>query len=443
MGSANRRVVITGLGAITPLGLDARSYWEGLCAGKSAVRAIPEYEACPSHIAATIPSFEPRSYLEKKDRKRLPVMVRTFQFAVACAKLALEDASLTVASIDSTRLATIFGSSTIPSELSDLGRAGQLCMSLPTHAEIERKWGAEGLAVIPPMWMLCHIPNMIGCHVSVIHDAQGPSNTITETDLGGLLAVGEGWRMIRQGRADVALAGSADTRMAPIAWVKQYHFSPLSKSQDPATACRPFDRGRDGIVLGEGGAVLILEELEHARRRQAKIYAEVTGFGSAFDRSVDRGIGRWPRGAPGDRSKLYPPRSGSNGLVRAIQAALAIGRIDPTDLDHINAQGYSTVADDAWEARSLSALAPAVDVFAVKSYIGTLGAGSGAVELAASLLAMRHGTLPATLNYEVPDPACPVRVNASPRPIERPNFVKVGFTELGQCAAIACRAWSD
>src|SRR5262249_38193496 len=147
----------------------------------------------------------PRAYLDKKDRKRLPVMVRTFQLAVAAARMAAQDARVTPETVDLTRLATIFGSGTIPSELSDLGVASQATANcLPMVVDL-RRWGSEGMGLVPPMWMLCHIPNMLGCHVSIVHNAQGPSNTITQTDLAGLLAMGEAWRMVRHDKADVAL----------------------------------------------------------------------------------------------------------------------------------------------------------------------------------------------------------------------------------------------
>jgi 3-oxoacyl-[acyl-carrier-protein] synthase II len=204
--------------------------------------------------------------------------------------------------------------------------------------------------------------------------------------------------------------------------VRQCLCLPLSRRQQaPEQASRPFDRDRDGMVVGEGAGVFVLEEREHARRRGARVYAELVGFGAAFDRH----------------------RNGA-GLARAIRVALAEAGIGPDDIDHINAQGFSTVAEDAWEARGLQEVfadcRPPVPVFAAKSYFGHLGAGSGTAELAASLLALEHGQLPPTLNYEHPDPACPVAVAAgAPRPVVRSHVLKVGFTAMGQCAALVIR----
>jgi 3-oxoacyl-[acyl-carrier-protein] synthase II len=256
--------------------------------------------------------------------------------------------------------------------------------------------------------------------VSIIHNAQGPNNTITESDVAGLLAMGEAFRILCRDQADFFLVGGADSRLSPLSMVRQCLFLPLSRrNETPEKACRPFDRGRDGVVLGEGGSVLVLEELEHARRRGARIYAEVLGFGSAFDRN----------------------QSGT-GLIRAIRAALKDAGIGPEEVDHVNASGYSSVPADAWEARALHEVFGQWDtpVTAVKSYFGSLGAGSSITELAASLLALTNGVVPPTLNFEEPDPACPVTViTGSPRPMQKPYVLKVAFTGQGQCAALVCR----
>jgi 3-oxoacyl-[acyl-carrier-protein] synthase II len=271
--------------------------------------------------------------------------------------------------------------------------------------------------------MLKYLPNMLACHVSILHNAQGPNNTITESEASGLLALGEARRILKRDQADFFLVGGADSKINPLSMVRQCLFATLSRRNDaPEKAARPFDRGRDGLVVGEGAGVVVLEDLEHARRRGARIWAEVAGFGSAFDR---------------DHS--------GKGLARAVRAALAEAGVGPEDIDHVNAHGLSTVEADACEARGLQEVfggaCRAVPVFAAKSYFGNLGAGSGLTELSASVLALHHGVVPATLNYEVPDPACPVTVLAAPAEVRRPYFVKVGFTEMGQCAAVVCRKW--
>lgn len=444
MEMTSRRAVITGIGAITPLGLDAASFWEALRAGRSGVKTLtlPHSSCFVTHFGAPAEGFDAKSYLDKKDRKRLAVMSRPFQLAAAASRLALQDAGINLEQLDPTRLATVLGSGVIPNEPLEFARGGRSSSIGVGHVDMQR-WGAEGMSLVPPMWMLSYIPNMVGCHVSVLNNAQGPSNTITQTDLAGLLAVGEAWRYLRRHQADVVLAGAGDTRISVMGLIRQQLMQPLSRrNQAPERACRPFDRDRDGLVLGEGGGIFVVEAEEHARKRGARIYGELVGFGAAFDASAERGIGRWRIGSPAERRQPYPRRPGrQHGLVRAIRIALKQAGIGPGDLDHVNAHGCSTIPDDIWEAQGLAeALGPnAVPVFTPKSRFATLGAAGGPLELAASLLAMIHGELPASLNWDHPDPACPVRVATSLQPITRSHFLKVSFTELGQCAALVCR----
>jgi 3-oxoacyl-[acyl-carrier-protein] synthase II len=419
-----RRAVITGIGAVTPLGIGAGAFWEALALGRSGVRRLPG-----AHVGAL------------KERKRLSVMSRSFQFAVAAAKLALEDAALTPDQLDPTRLGSVLATGTVSNDPVEFARGGYL--SVRGVGDIDmRKFGQEGLSLVPPMFMLSYIPNMVGCHVSVLNNAQGPSNTITATDAAGTMALGEALRYIRSGRADAVLVGGADTRLTLIGSVRQELMHPLSRrNHAPAQACRPFDKDRDGIVLGEGGVLFVLEELKHARRRGARIYAELMAVAAAFDKSVDRRVGRWPRGSPRQRYEPYPRRGAEHGLTRAIRTAFAQADVTPRDLDHINAHGLSTIPDDIWEAEGIAAAlgGAAVPVLAAKSYVGHLSAGGGPVEIAASLLALHHGVLPASLNCDHPDPACPVKVSCEPRTVTKRVFLKISTTELGQCVAVVCK----
>jgi 3-oxoacyl-[acyl-carrier-protein] synthase II len=425
MSFSSRRAVLTGIGVVNPIGLDLPSFWAALCRGQSGIHRLQVFDPAPlpCHIAGEIVNFDAKNYIDKKERKSLRVMARSIQLAVAAAQLALNDSGVDKQALDPTRFGIEFGSSLIASELEELGPAAQVSGNCqPDTIDLE-KWGDQGLACIPPLWMLKYLPNMLACHVSILHNAQGPNNTITESDVASLLALGEAYRILGRDQADFFLVGGGESKLNPLSLVRQALFQPLSRRNDaPEKASRPFDRGRDGMVLGEGAGVLVLEELEHARRRGARIYAEMVGFGASFDRD----------------------RSGA-GLARAIRAALNDAGIGPGDVDHINAQGCSVVDLDAWEARGLQEVFgdchPAVPVFAAKSYFGNLGAGSGTSELAASLLALQHGQLPATLNYEEPDPACPVTVNTALRPVTRPHALKIGFTDVGQCAAVVFRKW--
>jgi 3-oxoacyl-[acyl-carrier-protein] synthase II len=425
MRSTSRRGVLTGVGVVSPIGLDLASFWEALRTGRSGIKPIESFDTSglPVHFGGEIVGFDAKNFVDKKERKSLKVMARTIQLAVAAAQLALDDGRVEKAKLDSTRFGVAFGAGLIASELEELGVASQLSANCRPGAVDLEKWGKDGLGAMPPLWMLKYLPNMLACHVSILHNAQGPNNSITQTEVSSLLALGEAYRIVVRDQADFFLVGGADSKLNPLSMVRQTLFEPLSRRNEaPQAACRPFDRDRDGLVLGEGAGVFALEELEHARARGARIYAEVVGFGAAFDRD----------------------RTGS-GLARAIRAALAEAQIGPEHIDHINAQGFSTVAEDAWEARGIQEVfgccQPPVPVFAPKSYFGNLGAGSGTTELAASLLALEHGLLPATLNYEHPDPACPVPVAPSARPVARPHVLKISFTEMGQCAAVACRKW--
>jgi len=265
---------------------------------------------------------------------------------------------------------------------------------------------------------------MLACQVSILQDAQGHNNSITMGDVASVLALGEAYRVLLRDRADFFLVGGAESKINPLSLTRQCLYEHISRSQTaPEKACRPFDRHRDGLVLGEGAGVLTVEELGHAQKRGARIYAEMVGFGAAFDHRQD--------GA---------------GIARAVRAALEEAEIQPADIDHINAHGLSTVKSDIWEARGLHEVfgqaGAAVPVFAAKSYLGNLGAGAGTAEMALSILGLHHGQMPPTLNYETPDPKCPVTVLAGRhRPVTRPYVLKLNFNQLGQVAAVVLRKW--
>lgn len=423
-----RRVVITGIGIISPIGVDAASFWRSLEEGRSGIGPIQTFDASglPVRIAGEIADFDAKDFVDKKDRKSLRVMARTIQLAVAGAQRALDDGKVDKSKLEPTRFGVEFGAGLIATELTDLVEAA--CVSAncqPGRVDLE-KWGELAIPAIQPLWMLKYLPNMLACHVSILHDARGPNNSITESDVAGLLALGEAYRILLRDQADFFLVGGAESKINPLSMVRQCLFEHLSRrNEEPNKACRPFDRSRDGLVLGEGAGVFVAEELEHARRRGARIYAEIVGFGAAFD--------------PGLRG---------DGLARAIRAALTEAGIGPHEVDHVNAHGLATRPSDAWEAGNLREVfgegPRTTPVLAVKSYIGNLGAGGSSTELAASLLAMNNGRVPPTLNYEQADPDCPISVLAGqPRLLTRPYVVKASFTQMGQCAAIVVRQWNE
>ncbi|HEV8061794.1 MAG TPA: beta-ketoacyl-[acyl-carrier-protein] synthase family protein [Gemmataceae bacterium] len=422
MGSSKRRAVITGCGAVTSLGHSAQAFWDGMIAQRSGIGPITGFDVSvlPTRIGGEVRDFEAKQYIDKKERKSLKVMSRSIQLAVAAAKLALDDSGVDKDKLDKTRFGVEFGAGLIASELAELGPAANVSSNCQPGTVDMEKWGVQGLANMPPLWMLKYLPNMLACHVSILHDAQGPNNSITEGEVASLLALGEAFRIMGRDLADFFLVGGADSKLNPLSFVRHTLFTPLSRRNDaPAAACRPFDRGRDGVVLGEGAGVIVLEDLEHARGRGATIYAEMVGFSSAFDA---KGTGR--------------------GITRVIQGALREAGITADQVDHVNAHGLSSPRSDAIEARGIQAAFGAykVPVFAPKSYIGSLGAGSGITEMIASLMGAQHGVVPGTLNYEEPDPECPVTVvSGGSRKIEREYFVKIGLTDMGQCAAVVLR----
>jgi 3-oxoacyl-[acyl-carrier-protein] synthase II len=425
MALPSRRVVITGIGVTSSIGLGAAPFWESLSQGRSGVKSIGAFDASrlPTRVGGEITGFDAKSFIDKKDRKSLRVMARAVQLAVAAAQLALDDAKVDKSKLDPVRFGVEFGAGLMPTELEELVGAAKLSVSGQAEVADLKLWGEQGLAAIPPLWMLKYLPNMHACHVSILHNAQGPNNSITESDVAGLLALGEAVRILRRNQADFFLVGGSDSKINPLSLVRQCLFGHLSRRNDPPVqACRPFDRRRDGTVIGEGSGVLVVEDLEHAQKRGASIYAEVLGFGAAFD-----------RGCTG------------KGLARAIRAALAQAKVKPEDIGHINAHGLSSVHADVWEASGIRETFGdrGTPVWAGKSYFGNMGSGGPLVELAGSLLALRHGTLPATLNYDEPDPACPVAVSATSRPLTNPLFLKIAFTEMGQCAAVVACKWNE
>jgi len=418
-----RRTVLTGIGLLTPLGLGTAATWEAVQAGKSGVRPIQAFDPqhLPVRIAGEVRGFDAKAFIDKENRKQIKVMARGIQLAVAAAQLALDDGKVDKTKLDPTRFGVEFGSGLLATELKDLATAASLCCRPPNwHVDLE-KWGSEGLEQIEPLWMLKYLPNFLASHISILHNAQGPNNSITESGVSSLLALGEAHRILRRSQADFMLVGGAESKLNVLSFTRNCLFSPLSKRNEaPEKASRPFDKGRDGLVIAEGAGVVVAEDLEHANQRGARIHGEIIGFGSAFDLGHD-----------------------GQGVARAIRAALGQANLPPEAVGHVNAEGLSTPNADRAEAQGLREVFGnrPVPVFAAKSYFGNIGAGCGVAELALSLLALEAGTLPPTLNYEEPDAACPVAVKREPEAVGNPCFLKVGFNEMGQCAAVLVRRW--
>jgi 3-oxoacyl-[acyl-carrier-protein] synthase II len=346
---------------------------------------------------------------------------------VAAAQRALHDAGV-VGRLDADRSGVVFGSDYMlsePTEFSSGMRRAESGGAVPPT-----RWAADGLAAMSPLWLLKYLPNMPACHVAIYNDLRGPSNSLTLREASSNAAVGEACRVIQRGGADLLVAGATGTRLHPMKTLHAILQEEVAgNGTAPHTASRPFDRRRSGMVLGEGAGVVILEDLETARRRGARIYGEVLGVGSS---------------SVADRRGIADRR---RALSNALRAALADAQLAPEKLGHVHAHGLSTRSCDIDEAAALAdALGPAVEripVAAAKSYFGNLGAGSGAVELICSLMAMERGHLFSTLNYDEPDPECSLRVVRSPETPAGDTFVNLNVTPQGQASALVVGRFAD
>lgn len=426
-GSANtRRVVITGVGVVSPIGVGKVDFWNSLLSCRSGIgflRAFPGWNL-PSKVAAEVVNFDPSQWI--RHRKTLKVMSRDIQLGVASANIAVDDASLTHGTVDPERLGVVFGASRITTTPQELAEAVAACS---TEVPFDyNRWGEDSMGQIYPLWLLKQLPNMPACHVSIDHDARGPNNTITSREASALLAVAEAYNVIQRNAADAMIVGACGSDIHPVDIARLNLYEHLSQREgDPTRACRPFDIDRDGCIVGEGAATFVLEEYEFARARGANIYAEVVGTGAGCD------------------GKGYQNGSGGTGLVNAMQAALRNAAIDPRQIGHINAHGKSTRRDDFVESRAyhrtFGDLASSIPVTGLKSYFGAFDAGSGAVELAGSVLALQNRMIPATLNYETPDPKCPLNVVRGGAIRELTGVaLSVNRTAMGQSAAVVLRA---
>src|SRR3954463_5840143 len=413
--AAARRTVITGLGLLSPAGHDPDTFFAPLNDPQSGIRRLTHSDpaALPCQIGGELPEFQPKKVITNKDyQKAFRMMARTVQMGLVVSTVAFRDAGLEVGKIDPDRAGVEFGAGMVASELDDLGRAARVSLAEPDGPVSLAVWGEKGLKEVPPLWMLKYLPNMPSCHASITLDLRGPSNTHTQSDAASLLALGEAFRIIQRDAADVMVVGGTESKMNPLSQTRHNLFQQLSRrNDDPARAHRPFDRDRDGSVLGEAAGSVILEDLDHARKRGARIYAELLTVASGFDRA-------------------------RNGVVlgKVVRSALERAGARPDEVDHVNAQGLATERSDRWEARAIhDVFGPKTPVWAVKGNIGASGAAAGAVELIGSVLALSRGELPPTLNCEHPDPECPVHVHADGvRPVAKPYAVKLNFTDKGQ-----------
>jgi len=410
-------VVITGLGLVTPLGIGHEAFWAALESGQSGIDILPEFVGTelPFRFGARIKGFDAKQYVQP--RKTIKVMCGEIQASYAAATLAMQDAGLEKGAVEPERLGVVLGSEMLFGEIEEVAGVYRRCAD---NGQFKfSNWGGFVFKDLYPLWMLKYLPNMAACHISIAHDARGPNNSIVQGGASSLLAIGEAMMVLARGHADAMIAGGSGANVSfnslPFRGWEQ-----LSKWHgEPAGASRPFDAQRSGVVPGEGSGALVLETRAHAERRGAKILARLAGFASRCEPVQS---GRPAQGA---------------AIRQSIEAALAAAEMKPADIGHVNAHGEGSIEQDRIEAQAIRATLGDVPVTALKSYFGDLGSGSGAVELAASVLALIHGRVPPTLNYESPDPACPINViHGGPLVGAKPTALILNQSTTGQAAAI-------
>jgi 3-oxoacyl-[acyl-carrier-protein] synthase II len=389
-----RRIVITGMGAITPLGDSIDELFRTQLAGISGVGPISHFDAStfPTRIAAEVKNFDLSRYLSNPER--WVHASAASRFAAAAAQIALGDADLPGHGIDRSRFGVYLGTGEATQEvqlhLALVGSAYRVQQQRVDVAEMARL----ALSHYNPDRQQEHQLHMASAHLAESHDLQGPNYSCLTACAAGTQAIGEALELIRRDEADLMLAGGAHSMIYPTGVTGFSLLTALStRNEEPDRASRPFDRTRDGFVLGEGAGLLVLEELEHARRRGARIYAELTGYGST-----------------GDAFRVTDGHPEGRGAIACVKAALKDARLAPEEIGYINAHGTSTRLNDLVETLTIKRVfgehAYQVPISSSKSMLGHLIAAAGAVELIISIVALRHGALPPTINYETPDPEC-------------------------------------
>ncbi len=417
------------------MGSTKESLWEGLSSGRSAVGLLTSIPpgGLPIKFAAEVRQFqgeiEDFGQLDKEQKKAIrkgsKMMCRECQMGVAAAQRALSDAGLTADKVDPERTGISFGSDYMLSLPEEFIEGIQQCLDEQGRFQYSR-WGAEGMPKMSPLWLLKYLPNMPASHLAIYNDLRGPNNSLTLREASANVAVGEAFQIILRNSADVMLCGATGTRLHPMKAIHAAQQEELaSPDVEPSRASRPFDRNRTGMVLGEGAGAIIIEELMIAQARGATIFGEV--LAAASSSVVERNLIARREAAM------------SNVLANVLKAA----KIKPEDVGHIHAHGLSTHSGDVEEARAINHVFGSrkkpVPVIAAKSYFGNLGAGSGIVELIASLMALKHGRLFPILNYETPDPQCPVAAVTNGAVEPGKIFINLSVTPQGQASAILIR----
>jgi 3-oxoacyl-[acyl-carrier-protein] synthase II len=404
----SQRVVVTGMGALTPVGSDVQTFWSALCSGSSGIGRVTLFDASKfaSQIVGEVKDFDPSKYVDAKEARRTD---RVILLALGAATMAVQDSGLDLAQEDLDRIGTIIGS----------GIGG-----LKTLEDENAKLIARGPDRVSPFLIPMMISDMSAGRVSIQYGFKGPNYAVVSACASGGHAIGDAYLMIRAGMMDVAVTGGSEATVTPLAFAGFCNMKAMSTRNDnPAKASSPFDKKRDGFVLGEGSGIVVLESLEHALKRKARIYGELVGYG-----------------ATGDAYHISAPDPTGYGACRAMQMAIRSAGITPSQVDYINAHGTSTPLNDKTESMAIGAAfgehASKVSISSTKSMTGHLLGASGAIEFIASLLAVRDGIVPPTINYEDPDPDCPL--NYTPNKAVRKNITYALSNSFGFGGHNAC-----
>jgi 3-oxoacyl-[acyl-carrier-protein] synthase II len=402
-----RRIVVTGLGLVTPLGTGVEKTWAAICAGQSGIGRITRFDPAgyDAQIAGEVKDFDPAQFIEKKEIKKMDTFIH---YAVGAALMAVDDAGLKVAPEEATQVGVYIGSG--------IGGLG----SIEHYHDVLKE---KGPGRVSPFFIPMTIINLASGQVAIRIGAKGPNSCAVTACATGNHCIGDAFRLIQRGDADVMVAGGAEAAVTPLGVAGFAAAKALSfRNDEPARASRPFDKDRDGFVLGEGAGVVVLEEWEHARRRGARVYAELIGYGMNSDAY----------------HITAPPEEGE-GAVRCMELALKDAHIAKDQIGYINAHGTSTMAD-AIETRAIKAVfgeqASRIPVSSTKSMTGHLLGAAGGIEAVFSILALHHGLLPPTINLENPDPACDldyVPNKARPAAIQVALSNSFGFGGVNAC----------
>lgn len=422
-----RQTVITGIGIVSPLGIGLEDFEQALMSGKSGVKKLELLNSpaaprsCGGEVSAFIEKEARKTHL-KPVRKSIKVMCREIQLGVASALQAVGQSGLDLDKIESNRFGVDFGANLMfspPQVLNDS------CMASSEEGNfVFDNWGTIGLDSMEPLWLLCYLPNMPACHIGISMDAQGPSNSITMDEASGYLVMGEAISIIDRDWADIMIAGATGTRLHIVKAIHGQFWDELAESdEDPSTWSRPFDANRNGQVLAEGGASFILEEEEHAKARNAQTWGKILGRGASCVNNVPT-QGRY-----------------RESLAAAMRAALRDAGLQPEEIGHINAHGLGEREADEGEAQAIHDVfgehASTVPVTSMKSYWGNAGPAAGTLELAASLVSLKHGVILPTLNYETPGTEKPLNVvHGEPLATENKIVLAINATRQGQASAL-------